>query len=214
MDGSGRPPPAVEAPPTVHRSRCASSPLGAARAKRTRGSSTPSSGITGCRSDSQEWSTIARYANFSGRREQSTNSRLYLDIPVGVSLVFARSAAHVMHEAERVDVAFVGRVRLAADFPPVLHVDFGEMGIGRHFGIDPGQVQVAGLVEQLVEDLAAADDAQLAGALAFGNPRPATPPRACPRTAPGRCGSAPGWCAPYAADRFGRLAPSGSACPG
>ncbi|KAG1170506.1 hypothetical protein G6F35_017204 [Rhizopus arrhizus] len=74
-----------------------------------------------------------------------------------------------MHEAERVGVAFVSRVLLAAHLLPVLRIHLGEMGVGRHFGIDPGQVQVAGLVEQLPEDLAPPDDAQLARALAFGN---------------------------------------------
>ncbi|MNI69633.1 hypothetical protein D3C73_1253960 [compost metagenome] len=43
------------------------------------------------------------------------------------------------------------------------------MGIGRYFGIHPGQVQITGLVQQLAEDLATADDAQFAGALAFCN---------------------------------------------
>ena len=79
--------------------------------------------------------------------------------PSVFSLVSARSAAHVVHEAERVGVSFVGGVRLAAHVLPHRDIHLGEMGVGRYFGIDPGQVQVTGLVKQLTEDLAAADDA-------------------------------------------------------
>jgi hypothetical protein len=64
------------------------------------------------------------------------------------------------HSAEG-SIALIGRVVLARHFHPPRWIDGREMGISRHGGVHPGQVQIGGLVHGQAIDFAATNDAQL-----------------------------------------------------